>query len=317
MISKTEIYERAFKIKEENANTNKQLYEKKYNELLNECEELRDIDSQINIKGSRLISIVMDGSEEDLATIRAEFQSLHSRKNQILNQHNFTQFGYNCPLCDDTGRVKGKICRCVNQIAAHVLIDAHSDYIDLTRYTFENFDISLYPDRAVDGINCRSRMSKTLEICREYVLGFEPGCGKNLYFCGGTGLGKSHLSAAMVNGLINRHYYALYMPSFNLFSRLTREYFNGEDTLFETVSKCDFLVIDDLGSEMNNSQVATLLYNLINNRIQSRRPFLINTNLKPDELKARYTERIFSRVFGSCEGRMFCGDDIRLQNIDK
>ena len=77
--------------------------------------------------------------------------------------------------------------------------------------------------------------------------------------------------------------------------------------------KSDLLIIDDLGAEVSTSFAKSALYNLINTRLLSGRPTIINTNLTMKEIEARYTARISSRLIGNYEAYKFIGTDIRQQ----
>ena len=91
------------------------------------------------------------------------------------------------------------------------------------------------------------------------------------------------------------------------------EYGGSEQALLE----CDLLIIDDLGAEFSTQFTVSALYNIINTRMMSRLPVIISTNLMPDELERKYTQRITSRIIGNYISLFFCGKDIRqLKNSD-
>ena len=74
------------------------------------------------------------------------------------------------------------------------------------------------------------------------------------------------------------------------------------------------LVLDDLGTECLSPYTASCLYSLVNTRVCRRLPTIYTTNIVRDEdLQRRYTEKLVSRLLGSCEMLAFCGEDIRLQ----
>ena len=97
-------------------------------------------------------------------------------------------------------------------------------------------------------------------------------------------------------------------------NKLEREHFGkdrtGEDTM-EMLSRCDLLILDDLGAEFQTSFTVSALYNIINNRLLSSLPTIISTNLDPKALEEKYTERIASRFIGSYINLGFCGNDVR------
>ena len=79
--------------------------------------------------------------------------------------------------------------------------------------------------------------------------------------------------------------------------------------------ECDLLVIDDLGAEMSTAFTKSVLYNLVNTRLLTRKPTIINTNLSMKEIEQRYTPRISSRFIGEYECKKFFGSDIRQQKM--
>ena len=74
---------------------------------------------------------------------------------------------------------------------------------------------------------------------------------------------------------------------------------------------CDLMILDDLGTEMTTPMVMSALYTLINTRLNSNKPTLINTTLYPDEIRSRYSSSICSRLNGFYKTIHFAGSDIR------
>ena len=79
--------------------------------------------------------------------------------------------------------------------------------------------------------------------------------------------------------------------------------------------ECDLLIIDDLGTEVNNQFTTSVLYNIINTRLSRRLSTIISTNLTQDEFRRRYWDRITSRVLGEYTVLPFVGVDIRAQKL--
>ena len=74
---------------------------------------------------------------------------------------------------------------------------------------------------------------------------------------------------------------------------------------------CDLLIIDDLGSEFSSQYSKDALYNIINTRVNTGRPVIISTNLTENELEAKYSQRVTSRIIGNYTSLLFVGKDIR------
>ena len=136
----------------------------------------------------------------------------------------------------------------------------------------------------------------------------------SLLFSGSTGLGKTHLSLAIAREVIEKGYGVLYVSSQNLLSAIEKEHFDRDgkrtDTL-ELASNCDLLILDDLGAEFQTQFTQSTIYNLLNTRMIKRLPFIISTNLTLQNIEKLYTERVVSRLLGSCRVYRFYGKDVR------
>jgi DNA replication protein DnaC len=73
------------------------------------------------------------------------------------------------------------------------------------------------------------------------------------------------------------------------------------------------LIIDDLGTEMTTSFTVSALYEIINTRLLEGRRTVIHSNLTMDQMRARYSPQILSRLEGEYRRLTFYGDDIRLK----
>lgn len=76
---------------------------------------------------------------------------------------------------------------------------------------------------------------------------------------------------------------------------------------------CDLLVVDDLGAEMGTRYTQAEVYDLVNARLNAELPTIINTNLTPEEISERYTDRVLSRLVGAYTVVAFKGRDVRIK----
>lgn len=74
---------------------------------------------------------------------------------------------------------------------------------------------------------------------------------------------------------------------------------------------CDLLILDDLGAEFSTSFTVSAIYNIINTRLNTGKPIIISTNLSMEEMEAKYTQRITSRIGGNYVMLLFSGRDVR------
>lgn len=313
MITREEAYKKAAEqIKQ--AQKDKQ---RRYNMLLAAAYDsnprLREIDREHAEVGARLVNAALSGGKA-LDGFKKHSSALTLEKKLLLEKADIKEPTPDCPICGDTGYIGGKICGCVKRKAAEIMLSELSEEMPLENSRFDNFNLNYYKDEDGKSGNPRRRMTAILKVCTEYVIGFDPKKSKNLLFMGSAGLGKTHLTLAIVSGLIEKDFVPVYGSAENLFAKIEKEKFSGENRgAYESMTACDLLVIDDLGAEMATAFTKSALYNLVNTRLLSGRPTIINTNLSMKEIETRYTARISSRLIGSFDAYKFIGNDIRQQ----
>lgn len=215
-----------------------------------------------------------------------------------------------CPLCGGTGYRGEAMCECLKELCRQEQKKELSVLL-AGRETFENFSLDYYPAGAA-----RQEMARIKSACVEYARTFAPGAGSML-FTGGTGLGKTHLSACIARQVAESGHSVVYDTAMQMFRDFEAAKFGGYDeeeryTRTKKYLECDLLIIDDLGTELSTQFTQTALYQVINTRMFTQRATIISTNLTPAELKERYMPQIFSRLFGTFKVWQFCGDDIRF-----
>ena len=66
--------------------------------------------------------------------------------------------------------------------------------------------------------------------------------------------------------------------------------------MYQHILECDLLIIDDLGTELNNAFVSSQLFYCVNQRLIRKKGTIISTNLSMDMLRDTYSDRISSRI---------------------
>ena len=316
MITKEQTYKEAFEQKSARLKEKKALRENMLKAAYTSDDRLFEIDNKLSQIGASLAITAISGNSEQLEILKSMSIALTKEKKDILKKAKVKNIKYDCDLCNDTGYVGGKICDCIKREAAEIMSKKLSSQMPLGSCTFENFDLKYYSEKEKKGENSRRRMTSILKLCREYALKFSPETSKNLLFLGDAGLGKTHLTLSIVNEVIKKGYLPVYSSAENLFTSIEAEKFSGEGRgTYEQVLGCDLLVIDDLGAEMATSFTKSVLYNLVNTRILSGKPTIINTNLSMKEIEEKYTARISSRLMGEYDWNKFLGEDIRQQKL--
>jgi DNA replication protein DnaC len=221
-----------------------------------------------------------------------------------------------CDHCGGSGYVGSTMCRCLAELCRQEQ-RKELTFLNVGAESFEQFRLEYYPDRIdpKQGVNIRAVMEKTFQICRKYALNFTER-SENMLFSGGTGFGKTFLSACIARAVADRGYSVCYETASHLFTKMERAKFGGdEDARRETekYTACDLLILDDLGTEMSGQFTTSALYTLINDRILAGKATIISTNLNNDDLEKRYSSAIASRLRGNFRRIPFMGEDIRLK----
>ena len=220
-----------------------------------------------------------------------------------------------CDRCGGNGYIGSTMCECLRELCSQ---EQKKELTLLSggRESFGQFKLEYYPD-VVDsryGASPRMIMERNFRTCKNYALHFSKESG-NLLFVGGTGLGKTFLSACIARAVADRGYSVAYETASRLFTKLEQARFNStEETRREAekLMECDLLIIDDLGTELPGQFVTAALYSLINDRILAGKPMVISTNLNVDEAARRYSPQIASRLHGNFNRLTFVGEDIRV-----
>ena len=293
--------------------------EKRKQELATKIPEIRRIDERLEKTGILILDEIAKGRcgiEDRIDKVREENESLLLLRKELLEKNgypeNYSDPRYHCPKCLDSGYVGGKSCTCLKAEYAKLELERSGLGALVNKQSFENYSIELFDERY------RERAKKNKEICMRYAENFKAGTNgcENLLFMGSTGLGKTHMSTSVAKVVIEKGYSAVYVSSQNMISDFASlRYGMGnaeEDEKTGAYFDCDLLIIDDLGTELQNQFSVSVIYNVINSRLCNDRAMIISTNLSPEELKNIYAERITSRLFGNFSPLLFEGRDNRM-----
>lgn len=312
MINRETAYSLAFEEKKNSLKLKNAEYNKALESLKETNNRIEEIDRTLKALGAKIGLTVLSGDRNELDRMQKLISALADEKEAILQKGGIKPIEFDCELCKDTGYIDGKICGCIKNAAKKILINSLSETLPLEDSRFESFDLKYYPDENMDGGNPRKRMENLFALCKAYAENFNPKTAENLLFMGDAGLGKTHLSLAIVYELLNKGFDVIYGSSYNLFSAMENDHFgNRSNDSFSAAVSCDLLVIDDLGSEFVSPYIQSMFYNVVNTRLLANKPTIINTNLNMKEIEQKYTARISSRFIGSYVAKKFIGNDIR------
>lgn len=304
---------------------NKRILDEKYKDLYEIIPALQHIDEKIATLSAYYAKQAVLGDQEASSKLKKESRSLHEQKNRLLLEYGYSkdylQPKYTCPLCKDTGYIDTKKCQCFKQAIVDLLYSQSNLKNVLVKENFSNFRLDYYNDNQreeLTGLTPKENMRKILQYCHSFVQKFDQQYA-NILLYGNTGVGKTFLANCIAKDLLQSAHTVIYLTSFQLFDILEKNKFlKNEDAYdikdqFNGILQCDLLIIDDLGTELNNSFISSQLYLCINERHLSQKSTIISTNLSLDDLNYQYSERIFSRITSNYTLLKIFGDDIRIK----
>jgi DNA replication protein DnaC len=284
--------------------------------------EFVQIDNTMKSQIKKLTMMIFQKNQDaslNIERIKSEYQYADSIKKKIISENGFADdyisVKYNCGICNDTGFVDGKRCSCFLHLINEFAIDELNKYANLPNCDFKHFNLSYYSGTTKEGNDIHGIMANNYKSAKKYADNFTQNC-ESLLLYGNTGLGKTHLSLAIAKRVIEKGYSVAYNSIINYLNEISKEKYGrsadpSADTERELI-KVDLLVIDDLGSEHNTSFFESIIYNIINTRMNLSKPTIINCNLeKFDDLRAIYDDRLVSRIGAYYKRLQFVGSDIR------
>ncbi|MCR4925694.1 MAG: ATP-binding protein [Clostridiales bacterium] len=312
------VYERAKKELEKRRATAQAERDLRHSNLILNHPEIVELEKQMANASLELIRSAAQGKKVEIQRLKQQSLDAQAKRREIVVSEGYPEdyldIPYSCKKCEDTGFIDGRMCDCFEKTLKAI------SYADLCKISpvkksgFEDFKIELYPsDLDEHGVSPRKQMNDIATYCINYANDFSLS-SPSLLFSGKTGLGKTHLSLAIADKVIDKGYNLIYGSAQNLLNKVENEHFGRGDSKTETLDKmldCDLLILDDLGAEFSTQFTVATIYNIINSRMLTSLPTIISTNLNPQELEDRYTERVTSRIISSYIPLMFCGKDIR------
>lgn len=233
----------------------------------------------------------------DLEAVNQRHKQLEEERTAILHAHGLDDSIYepawDCPRCQDRGFLApGISCSC--RLYEGLLERQRQSGLpaDFQTMTFESFQVDYYRNPA--------EMMDKMKRIHHFVgamLGGEKMC--NLILIGDVGTGKTHLSVAIANEILQNSKTVVYHRADTLLENVRADLFDSSESSSKTMARAmmaDLLIIDDLGRESISDFGLTQLTHLIEGRNAAHRPWIITTNLTINELEPLYGRRLQDRM---------------------
>jgi DNA replication protein DnaC len=142
-----------------------------------------------------------------------------------------------------------------------------------------------------------------LEFAREYAANFSDAIktGRCALFVGKPGTGKTHLAVGIglrIMGAENRT--VLFTTVMRAIRRVkdswAKESQETETQAIAALTYPDLLILDEVGVQFGSDFERNIMFDVLNERYEKRRPTILLSNLNKDELIGFLGERVFDRM---------------------
>lgn len=276
--------------------------------------EYRELDASVGATSIAHARLLLDGDDSSLEELKRELASKAERRRILLSQAgyppDYLEPFYDCADCRDTGYIGSEKCHCFRQLEVTLLYEQSGIQEMIARENFDTLSTAYYEGEDLQ------RFENAVAISHKFVDEFKKSY-QNLLFYGTVGTGKSFLSGCIARELLSQGRAVIYFSASGLFETLARYSFDtkSRETLYnfyKDLYNSDLVIIDDLGTEITNSFVTSQLFSLLNERHLRQKATIISTNLNLEEMRDRYSDRIFSRITSNYSLCKLTGPDIRM-----
>lgn len=298
-------------------------------ELYRRQPRLRELDRAIGGTMAELAGLAISGKPiqadgPEIADIRRRNLELQAQRAELLHTLGYAPDALDptpaCTRCGDSGWAGAEMCTCLKELCAQEQMKSLTALLNLTdEQNFDRLRLDVYSDQPWEGKRSpRENMKRVVTVCEGFARRFPDYPLHNLLLSGGTGLGKTFLSGCIAREVSGRGYSVVYDTAISLFSTFEAKKFSrdlGQERQARDDTRrylnCDLLILDDLGSELTTPLAQSTLYEVVNSRLQGGKHTIISTNLSMEQIGARYTPQVVSRLAGAYQELTFYGDDIR------
>ncbi len=270
--------------------------------------------SELRDKKKKLLQKILAASlnDTDSAPTLSELAKINRQEEQLMRS---LPENRGCDACGDTGFVDGHLCTCLRD---KIYREAYGA-LDIPSLPegFDASDRSKFSDTFVckNGATQQKKYGALENYAKKFAQDFPNTQAVNLLFTGNTGLGKTFLLRSIAKSVHQKGGDVMLISASSLFSNFHQHRLGGDINL-DILQNCGLLMIDDLGVEPFTQNVTVEYFlELLNVRIDKKKHTVIATNMSADHIKAKYGERVYSRIrFGDmCSQLVFEGIDIRIK----
>lgn len=143
---------------------------------------------------------------------------------------------------------------------------------------------------------------RALAFASEYAARFDEvsKTGRSAIFCGKPGTGKTHLAVGIGLNVMARNKLVLFTTVQRMVRRVKdawrKEATESESDVIGLLVQPDLLILDEIGVQFGTEFEKNLMFDVLNERYEKRRPSLLLSNLTVAEVRQFLGERVYDRL---------------------
>ena len=175
-----------------------------------------------------------------------------------------------------------------------------------------------FQERTFDNYRAETKEQlHALTVARDFAESFDPRSGRGLVLAGKPGTGKSHLAAAILLRLMDRH--SVRYTTMAQMVRAIRNTWRRDSEHSETEvlrylgEELDLLVVDEVGVQYGTEGEQNVIFDVLDLRYRQMRPTILMTNQDAAGFKGYVGDRVFDRLKETSKWVPFAWESFRGQ----
>ena len=243
----------------------------------------------------------MTGIGDILGSLTSETRAEICEKHGDYTSKNFYKSMWSrCPLCDAEQRAEDK--RKTDEEARIKALQAAT-----LRWQAKLGAAAIplrFQDRTLDTFMAETpEQERVLQFATDYAKDFSAilKTGRSAIFIGRPGTGKTHLAIGIgLHIMATQNRSVLFMTVQRAIRRVKDTWTKGstasESQAIETLAYPDLLILDEVGVQSGSEFEKQILFDLLNDRYEKRKPTIILSNLEVKDVTAYLGERVADRL---------------------
>ena len=161
-----------------------------------------------------------------------------------------------------------------------------------------------FHDRSLENYDAQTAEQKrVLTFCQRYAADFDVvmRTGQSAIFLGRPGTGKTHLAAAIGLHVMREQNRTVLFTTVQRAIRRVKDSWNRDNNETEsqaiaTLVSPDLLILDEVGVQFGSDFERNVLFDVLNERYEKRRPYILLSNLNMETLTGFLGERVIDRI---------------------